>query len=214
MKYLFLFCFLGFYLTTEAQNRPNANIDWSKVNPGLQVSFASSNIRFAKEAPPEIAMQKTWSTKAWKGEKINTQVLLWSGAQTKSIKLQVSDLKDAQGNVLKKENISSGFLKYVITDEFKGGCGYRKAKDFDSSYVADIIDTKTAALSLSKNNTQPVWLSIKVPANAKAGSYTGQIKVIGDKEQVLQIAVQVLDRTLPPASKWKYDLDQIGRAHV
>lgn len=156
MKYLFLFCFLGFYLTTEAQNRPNANIDWSKVNPGLQVSFASSNIRFAKEAPPEIAMQKTWSTKAWKGEKINTQVLLWSGAQTKSIKLQVSDLKDAQGNVLKKENISSGFLKYVITDEFKGGCGYRKAKDFDSSYVADIIDTKTAALSLSKNNTQPV----------------------------------------------------------
>ncbi|MDQ0638155.1 hypothetical protein QF042_001720 [Pedobacter sp. W3I1] len=207
MKYLFLLCFLGFYLTTEAQNRPHANTDWSKVKPGLQVSFASSNIRFAKEALPEIAMQKTWSTKAWKGEKINTQVLLWSGEQSKPIKLQVSDLKDAQGNVIKKENMSSGFLKYVITDEFKDGCGYRKAKDFDSSYVADIIDTKTAAVSLSKNNTQPVWLSIKVPANAKPGSYTGQIKVIGAQEQVLQIAVQVVDRTLPPASKWKYDLD-------
>ncbi|WP_223833385.1 glycoside hydrolase domain-containing protein [Pedobacter riviphilus] len=197
MKYLFLLCFLGFYLTTGAQNKPNANIDWSKINPGLQVSFASSNIRYAKEAPPEITVQKAWTTKAWKGEKINTQVLLWSAEASKSIKIQVSDLKDTQGNVLKKENISSGFLKYVITDEFKDGCGYRKAKDFDSSYVADIIDTKTAAIGLLKNNTQPLWLSIKVPANAKAGSYSGQIKVIGNKEQELQITIQVLDRTLP-----------------
>ena len=33
------------------------------------------------------------------------------------------------------------FIKYVITDEFAGGCGHRKPEDFVSSLAADALET-------------------------------------------------------------------------
>ncbi|KQC00557.1 hypothetical protein AQF98_12225 [Pedobacter sp. Hv1] len=185
----------------------------------LNVSFASANVHFAKELPPKVSPQKTWTTKAWKGEKIHTQLLAWTRDNLASIRIQTSDLKDEQGNLLKKENVTTGFINYVITDEFRNGCGYRKAKDFDSSYVADLIDTKTTAIKIQQNTTQPIWLSIKVPENTKPGKYKGTIKILGDSETTLPIVIEVLNKTLPAPSKWHYDLDlwqhpaSIARVH-
>ncbi|TCC88996.1 DUF4091 domain-containing protein [Pedobacter hiemivivus] len=219
MKHLFFICLSFLYLTVKAQDasialqrKPllNAQIidsEWRKVPNGLNVSFASSNTRFARELPPKVNLEKVWEAKAWKGEKIHTQLLIWANRSLNSISLQVYDLQAEQGQLIKKENITIGFLKYVITDEFRDGCGNRKAKDFDSSYVADIIDTKTKSVSVRKNSTQPIWLSIKVPANANAGSYKGIIKIKGDKDYTLPITIQVLDKTLPSPQKWQYDLD-------
>jgi hypothetical protein len=219
MKYLFFICLSFLYLTVKAQDasialqrKPllNAQIidnEWRKVSNGLNVSFASSNTRFARELPPKVNLEKAWEAKAWKGEKIHTQMLIWSNKSLNSISLQLYDLQAEQGQLIKKENITVGFLKYVITDEFRDGCGNRKAKDFDSSHVADIIDTKTKSVSLKKNSTQPIWLSIKVPGNVNVGSYKGIIKIKGDKDYTVPITIQVLDKTLPSPQKWQYDLD-------
>ncbi|WP_316753023.1 DUF4091 domain-containing protein [Pedobacter gandavensis] len=219
MKHLFFICLSLFYLNVGAQdaslalqkkpllNKQIIDSEWAKVPNGLNVSFASSNTHFARELPPKLDLEKSWTAKAWKGEKIHTQLLIWTNKGSKDISLTLSDLKDKQGNLLKKENMTVGFIEYVMTDEFKDGCGHRKAADFDSSYVADMIDTKTPSVSIEKNNTKPVWLSIKVPANTIPGSYKGIIKIKGDKEYTLPITVQVLDRTLPDPKKWQYDLD-------
>jgi hypothetical protein len=219
MKHLFFICLSFLCLNIKAQDvslalqkKPQLNEqittnEWSKVSNGLNVSFASSNTRFAKELPPKVELQSMWQTKAWKGEKIHTQLLAWTNKSVDNISLELSDLKNKEGQVINKENITAGFVKYVITDEFRDGCGYRKPEDFDSSYVADIIDTKTTAVLLEKNSTQPIWLSIKIPNNTTPGSYKGAIKIKGDKNYTMSITVQVLNKTLPPASKWKYDLD-------
>lgn len=219
MKHLFFICLSFLYLNIKAQdvslalqkkpelNAQIINSEWGKTPNGLNVSFASSNTRFARELPPKVQSQLTWEAKAWKGEKIHTQLLIWANKSINNISVQVYDLKNNEGRAINKENITVGFLKYVITDEFRDGCGHRKPQDFDSSYVADIIDTKTASVLLEKNNTQPIWLSIKVPANTSPGSYKGTIKIKGDKDYALPITVQVLNKTLPAVSKWKYDLD-------
>lgn len=219
MKHLIFICLSLFCLNVKAQdvslalqNKPllSAEIiddEWAKVPNDINVSFASANTRFARELPPKIDLTTEWQIKAWRGEKIQTQVLVWANRSLNNISFEVQDLKNKQGHLIKKENISVGFLKYVITDEFRNGCGYRKANDFDSSYVADMIDTETKSVILNKNNTQPVWLSIKVPANASPGSYNGTIKIHGDKAYTLAITVQVLDKTLPAPNKWQYDLD-------
>ncbi|WP_379089211.1 glycoside hydrolase domain-containing protein [Pedobacter sp. UC225_65] len=192
---------------------------WTGVPAKLNVSFASANMRFAKELPPKVSLQNTWTTKAWKGEKIHTQLLVWTGANLRTIRIQTSDLKDGHGNLLKKENLTTGFINYVMTDEFRNGCGYREAKDFDSSYVADLIDTKAKAIAIQKNTTQPIWLSIRVPENTKPGNYKGTIKILGNAEVTLSINVEVLNKTLPAPSKWHYDLDlwqhpaSIARVH-
>ncbi|WP_293308784.1 DUF4091 domain-containing protein [Pedobacter sp. UBA5917] len=231
MKFLSTILILAFAFSATAQDvslalqkrkLPDAetiNQDWNKTAGGLNISFANSNARFAREVPPIGSIQNTWNAKAWKGEKIHTQLLLWTNAKKSNISIQFSDLKDNKGNLLKKEYITSGFVKYVITDEFRDGCGYRKPADFDSSYVADLIDTKTLSINLEVKNTQPVWLSIKVPGDTKAGNYTGTVKLKGEKEYNLTINVEVLDKTLPAPSQWKYDLDlwqhpaAIARAH-
>jgi hypothetical protein len=57
----------------------------------------------------------------------------------------------------------------VIADEFGNGCGHRKPADFDSSWVADPIDFNLKKVNVSDNNDQPLWVSITVPQNAKAG---------------------------------------------
>lgn len=231
MKFLSVILLMSLGLTSAAQDVSLAlqkaklpdsetiNKEWYNISEGLYISFANSNFRFAKEVPPAISIQNTWNTAAWKGEKVHTQLLLWTKVKNTNISIQVSDLKDQQGNSIKKENIISGIIKYVITDEFRDGCGYRKAADFDSSYVADLIDTKLNTIGINAKNTQPVWLSIKVPVNVKAGSYSGTVKIKGEKEYNLPIKIQVLDKTLPPPSEWKYDLDlwqhpaAIARAH-
>lgn len=231
MKHLFFICLSFLYLNIKAQDvslalqkKPELNSqiidsEWGKTPNGLNVSFASSNTRFARELPPKVALQSKWEAKAWKGEKIHIQLLAWANKNVNNISMQVYDLKNKEGRVINKENITVGFLKYVITDEFRDGCGHRKPEDFDSSYVADIIDTKTASVVLEKNSTQPIWLSIKVPANTSPGSYKGTIKIKGDKDYTMPITVEVINKILPPASKWKYDLDlwqhpaAISRAH-
>lgn len=188
-------------LSTEA-----TAAQWANVPAGLNLSFASSNERFASEVPPTVNNSKSWTFNGWKGESLNTQFLIWTKG-TATVSLNISDLKSADGNTIKKENLSAGFIKYVITDEFKNGCGYRKSKDFDSSYVADLIDTKTKAITLTPNSTQPVWLTVKVPQGAKAGTYKGSVSVNGDKANSLEISVHVVDRTLTAPSQWAYDLD-------
>jgi len=231
MKFLSVILIMGLGLTSAAQDVSLAlqkaklpdgetiNKEWNNTAEGLNISFANSNLRFAKEIPPAVSIQNTWNTAAWKGEKVHTQLLLWTKAKHTDISIQVSDLKDQQGNSIKKENITSGIIKYVITDEFRDGCGYRKAADFDSSYVADLIDTKLNTIGINTKNTQPVWLSIKVPVNVKAGSYAGTVNIKGEKEYNLPIKIKVLDKTLLPPSEWKYDLDlwqhpaAIARAH-
>lgn len=219
MKHLFFICLSFLCINVKAQDvslalqkKPllNSNIiadEWAKAPSGLNISFASANTRFARELPPTVDLQSGWETKAWKGEKVHTQLLMWTNKSLNNISLQVYDLKDKQGQLIKKENITVGFVKYVITDEFRNGCGYRKSEDFDSSYVADVIDTETKSVLLNKNSTQPIWISIKLPANAIAGNYKGTIKIKADKDYTLPITVQVLDKTLPSPNKWQYDLD-------
>jgi len=177
---------------------------WTKVPDGLNVSFATSNQRFAKELPPVVAIKNSWSFSSWKGETVNTQLLLWT-KDAAQVSLELSDLKSPEGNIIKKENLSTGFIKYVITDEFRDGCGYRKSADFDSSYVADLIDAKTKVVTMTSNSTQPVWLAIKVPQQVKAGTYKGSVAVKGAK--TLEISIRVIDKVLPAPSQWAYDLD-------
>jgi hypothetical protein len=87
MKHLFFIGLSFLCLNVKAQDaslalqkKPILNpqiIDdqWGKVPNGLNVSFASSNARFARELPPKLDLEMRWEAKAWKGEKIHTQLL-------------------------------------------------------------------------------------------------------------------------------------------
>src|SRR3982751_6141996 len=85
----------------------------NKTAAPVLVSFAPSDTRYPQLQAPAITEQADWHTKAWKGEKVHTQILLRSADAVNRVEITVNDLKDGQGNLIKKENISTGFVQYV-----------------------------------------------------------------------------------------------------
>jgi hypothetical protein len=180
---------------------------WYKSGDNLNVSFANSNVRYPLDQVPQLKTQQTWKASAWRGEKVHTQLLVWSKNDVDKVRIKVTDLKNNSGGKISKNQISTGFIGYVMTDEYKDGCGYRKSVDFDSSLVADPINTSINAVSLKKQTVQPIWISVQVPDKTSAGTYSGELTVDAGTEQKLQVSIIVSERILPPPSAWRFNLD-------
>lgn len=193
---------------------------WQSMKSPVEASFVNSNVRYSQDRVPQIVPQNRDTLTAWKGEKIHTQLAIWSNKSVSSVSMVVNDLTSKSGQVISKKNVTTGFVGYVITDEFGGGCGYRKSQDFDSSLVADPINTSSPSVEIKRNTVQPVWVSVQVPANTPAGVYNGIIEIKADNSYSLKLTVFVLDKTLPPPSEWSFNLDlwqhpaAIARVHT
>jgi hypothetical protein len=197
----------GLIYYAESANPAKTDMaEWAKVKQDVNVSFASDNIRYQKEKVPVEGLSGTVVLQAWKGEKVNTQVLIWTRADIKSVRVEAGQLSGPNGSFIDKKNIFTGFVRYVMTDEFGGGCGTRKSTDYDSSLVEDPIDI-IDMLDIKARTVQPVWVSIKVPADVPAGKFSGTISVNAGRKFDLNFTVEVIDHVLPPSSQWKYDFD-------
>lgn len=187
----------------------DVNSDWSKVSPGLQSSFVTIDKRFAKSLAPEIAKQNRVKIEGWKGEKLSAQILLWTGTDISDVQVSVSDLRSKGNAVIPKSASDARFVRYVMTDEFAGGCGHRKPEDFASSLSPDMLDD-LKSFNLEKKTNRPVWVSVNIPQDAKAGLYQGTVTVSakGQPAQNLALEVEVINQTLPKSSEWVYHLDQ------
>lgn len=179
---------------------------WNKLKADVTVSYASNNEKYPKEKVPALSVQTNWATTAWKGEKVHTQLLIWSKKNIPSVDFQLTDLVSATGQKIPASSIKAAFVRYTLADAFKDGCSQKSTSKYDSFLVADPIDL-VGNLPVAANTVQPVWLSVEVPAHASGGKYSGTVTVNADKKYVLKITVEVLNKVLPPASQWKYDFD-------
>lgn len=181
--------------------------EWRKLGNKVNVSFANSNMRYIQDRVP-LTNKKTADTlTAWKGEKVHTQLLVWTGKKINNLRIESQKPKGKDGSLI--ETLPSvGFIGYVMTDEFATGCGHRKPEDFDSFLVADPINTALKETGLEHNRVQPVWISLKVPEITKPGVYETSISVHADNQLTrLKLFIKVLDKTLPPPALWSFNLD-------
>lgn len=184
-----------------AQNKAQ----WQKLKSTTEVSFANSNVRYSSDIVPDIAVKRSDTLIAWRGEKVHTQLLVW-GNSPATIRVQAGNLVSKNATIPASE-LHTGFVDYVMTDEFRNGCGHRKPEDFDSFMVADLIRSDWKEASLKQNKVQPIWVSVKVPDNAQPGIYSSTINVKADKNYALKLYVKVLDKSLPPPAQWTFNLD-------
>ncbi len=219
MKKLFFTPVFIFFVSTNAQDislalqkKPVFDVvvqkaQWAGMKDNMQISFANSNTRYAQEVFPEIDQQNNFMLTAWKGEKVHTQIIVW-GTKNSTLDIPViSDMKSKEGKFILKNNITAGFVGYVMTDEFKDGCGHRKPENFDSSMVADPINTMVSSVAFKKNTVQPLWVSIHIPSTTPTGNYTGTITVKAAKSYQLTLTIKVLNKILPPPAQWTFNLD-------
>ena len=186
--------------------------EWAAVT-AAQVSWGTTDTRYAKHQLPSLKNQKNISLKGWRGERVNAQAVVWTGTELQDLNFSFSDFKDKKGNMLPKESLTAGLLRYVMTDELnkdgRGACGYRKSVDFDSLLVADPIDSNLKSMTLPARTVQPIWVQCWIPQSAASGIYKGEL-LVNDGSHLLQrlnLEINVSSRELPQPSEWAFHLD-------
>ena len=185
---------------------------WDRMPAATELSWGTTDIRYKKLDVPDVKKSTRWKTKAWKGERVNAQAVLWTKTDLEDATITVSELKNGSA-VIPASAVTTNFVRYVMTDELnkdrKGGCGHRENKaEWDSSIVADALDI-VKLRDVKARTTQPIWLQVWVPSDARTGKYKGTLTVSGKNFEAkeLQFEIQVLNRTLPAPQEWKFDLD-------
>lgn len=221
MRFIFLCCvvlnsFLLFGQDDYNELSDSKYVDlevWRKQKDDLCISWGDANKHYSSQNVPDVPICLKHKLKGWKGEKLNALFLIWSKLRDCNVSVEITDLHQKNGGIISKENLSVGFVRYVMTDEFvregKTSCGFRYDKtEWDSSLVADVIDIKKDFL-LRKMHVTPVWVSINVPRDITAGKYYGEIIVNLDGKEYkrLKLQTQIVDRELPVVSQWKFHLD-------
>ena len=219
MKYLINLLFLCLSIQLFAQNieplDPKKSADdsaWDNTNPKIHLSFVDANYSLSKHNIPTSAQLKTtWIGKGWKNETINTQLAFWSSIAKyngQNVQLLASDLVSGK-NRIKSSNIQFSPIAYVLSDDpskLNQGCGINIM--LDSTLVADRIEN-TSHFSYRAKETRPLWLSIQIPTDASAGTYTGTLRIKIGKAKTIKLpySIEVSNRVLPDAKDWTFHLD-------
>ncbi len=182
--------------------------NWGEVKSGLQASMGSINDIYLQHEVPAVALSKNWSGSAWKGERTSAQIVLWSKDSVQNVEFKVSDFRGDNKTTIAATNIQTRFVRYVITDEFAGGCGYRRPEDFAESLSPDVLDN-IDCMNIKAETVRPVWVTIDVPSDVVAGTYEATIDVLanGKKKESFKLTLNVVDETLPHYTEWAFHLD-------
>lgn len=193
---------------TEADLPVEVVSDWDAAPSGLQASVGSIDRRYLKHEIPNVTELQEWHGSAWRGERLSAQMIVWSKDSVASVRGELSDFTTSAGQTIAAEAAAIHFVRYVITDEFAEGCGHRKPEDYVSSLSADVLDP-IPCLNLSPNTARPIWITIDVPSEAEPGLYTSSLQLYADgkKSEQFTFQLEVLPRTLPPATEWAFHLD-------
>lgn len=133
-------------------------------------------------------------------------VVLPFGKDLNNFSVEVSDLKDANGNTIPKTNIELSLVDYnLITWQ----ADYVAPKGWHPDPLLPLSGVK----SINGNDLcRPVWITIYAPDGTKPGNYTGSISVNADgmKNVTATINCRVWDIDLPTTSNLKtHSWDQV-----
>ncbi len=189
-------------------DRPVDANSWLNEKSGLHVAFGSEEKLYFRTEVPGIKAE-SWEATGWKGERLNTQVIVWSVDTLQQVRFRVSDLKNKNGRIIGKENIKLNKICYVLANypygSREGNCGATPYKD---GYLMPDRFESFERFDVPGKTVRPVWLSCNIPSSTEPGTYNGTIEVNSQNgHAILNISIKVQDQTLPKPHDWSYRLD-------
>ncbi len=143
--------------------------------------FAPSAWKVMRDAKPSAEPALRWDLAAARNEVEGCQLVLLSGRPVRGVTVAVSGLK------LGGTKLESSLLKVAYVP-----C--RKEKVL----YPDPLPPLTGAFDLEPGQAQPVWISVRVPKDARPGVYKGTIDVKADsRRHRFPLSVRVWDFALP-----------------
>jgi len=183
---------------------------WMNQKAGIHAGFGSEDKLYFRTETPEINNENaSFEATGWKGERINSQIIIWSPDTLRQVRFTISDLKNNDGKLLLKSNIQLNLVRYVLANYPYGAsdavCGQSPYKN--GFLMPDRFES-FERFDLPGKTVRPIWLTLNIPADAVAGTYAGTIKLQDEKEnKVLHIKIKVHNQLLPKPHDWKYRLD-------
>ena len=174
---------------------------WDRLGHQLYAGWASKDIPYARTAVPQVRIQSDTVVYGWKGERVGMEAVLYSRESTEPLTLRV------RGDQSIAPHASARFVNYVLTDSFRG-CG-KHPSGYPPYEVNDMIDVEASQV-LGAKTTHPVWVSVEIPRDARAGKHSLRIEVVdpqGAVVQTLRLHVGVVDRLLPDPSAYQFQLN-------
>ena len=175
----------------------------------LHVSFASTDDAYFRTEVTGIKETKSWTATGWKGERLNTMILIWSADTIDQLRVSLNDLKTANGNILVKNNLKAQLVRYVISNYPYAArevtCGEGPV---DKAYLMPDRLEAFDRFELSGKTVRPIWLSLDIPSTVIAGLYKGEIEIRSEKQNFkLQLSINVQNQSLPKPHDWSFRLD-------
>lgn len=183
---------------------------WATQKKGLHVSFATTDELFFRSEVPDLNSEDfVWETTGWKGERLNTQILVWSPDSLNQIHFTVGDLRNGSGEKINKNDIKMHMVRYVVSNYPYGAkdatCGESVYKNL---YLMPDRFEDFDRFDLPGRTVRPVWLSVDIPSTAQAGTYNGTVEVRSENFSTnLSLKITVQNQVLPPPHDWKHRLD-------
>lgn len=173
----------------------------------LTVSWGSIDVRYPVEVTAKIKPIKNPTLTAWKGERVNLQLVVANRAAEQEVAYTFSDLTDKKGNTISAENIKGGIVEPVIADSFTG-CSNHAVDAHGNFPTADRI-TMTSPVKMGENAMRGLWMTVQVPRDIAAGTYKGSVTVTAEgKSNVREYQIKVQESVLPEPRDWRFHLDQ------
>lgn len=183
---------------------------WNTQKKGMNISFATTDELFFRSEVPVLEKETlTWEQNGWKGERLNTQILVWSPDTLEQVRFILNDLKNEKGRTISKDHFEINMVRYVVSNYPYGAkdvtCGESPYKNL---YLMPDRFESFDRFQVPGKTLRPVWLYLDIPAGTDAGVYTGTLVAASEKSSTtLNLKIHVQNQVLPAPKDWKHRLD-------
>jgi hypothetical protein len=139
---------------------------------------------------------------AWRGERVNFQILLWAGDQPVRAAGSASKLTSTE-SVLPAKQVRLDFLKFIRMNTRD-----RYATDPATVEMVPDMLNGPGPVEIAAGQLQPLWIGVDIPRDAKPGVYRGEILVkMNDTQLTFPFAIKVLPVVVPEVKDWTLDVN-------
>jgi len=197
------------YLAEYAFDTAFDPASWEGQASGMHVAFGSTDELYLRsEVPANGELDQTWSESGWRGERLNAQLLVWSPDTLSQVRLKVSDLVSADGQVIAHDRISMKMVRYVLSNFPYAAKGFSCDVSNDSVYLMPDRLEPFDRFDLPGRSVRPVWISVDIDTFVEPGEYNGTIEVASlNHSATLQLNITVQNQVLPGPGDWRFRLD-------
>ncbi len=151
---------------------------------------------------------RLWRSRGWRNERVHGQFVVWTCEKRSRLRWSVPRLAGPGGAVIGGDDVKVRFVRYTVAEVNKTVMR-RKLAAFA---VGDILDD-AEAVDMPAGGFRPLWVTVKVPADAPAGVYRGTLELTADRDAKISfpIELEVAAETLP--ERPTFFLDYWQRPH-